>query len=76
MGHLVDQDRYKPIFYAATGLYPFSLILAAQITRFWQAVLIQGVLFVSSVIWNGLTDAGYMQWHPLFYGYRSNRPLV
>jgi hypothetical protein len=47
MGHLVDQHHYTPIFYTAAFLYPPSLIIAAQITRLWQAILIQGVLFVS-----------------------------
>jgi hypothetical protein len=46
MGRLVDTQQYKPIFYGATTIYPCSLILAAQITQYWQAVLVQGVFFV------------------------------
>lgn len=49
MGRLVDQARFLPYFWAASLLYPFSIIITAEVTAFWQAILSHGILFGFSV---------------------------
>lgn len=47
MGRLVDIGKFQWPFYIAAVIYPVSAIITAEIKTFWQAVLVQGILFVS-----------------------------
>lgn len=49
MGRLVDQARFLPYFWAASIIYPFSIIITAEVNAFWQAILSHGILFGFSV---------------------------
>ncbi|KAK4689172.1 hypothetical protein P7C73_g927, partial [Tremellales sp. Uapishka_1] len=44
-GRLLDIGKWQIPFYIAAVILPVSMIITAQVKEFWQALLVQGILF-------------------------------